>query len=268
MLKGLRLTLISTVTLLFLSLSYCSAETIKLVIENSPYLIKKDLIIKKHQTLAIEPNVVIEMAKDTSIIIEGRVEISGYPKGGGVIFKAEGPYPNYHKGFWKGVVIKSKQKNVINYAIVQHAKVGIEVQADSSLNITNNIITQNKTGVKLTDCQNVSISRNSFLSNFTDIDLENSGGKVVNNFFQGSLLCLKLKEGYSRIEDNFFKQVYKGIIESDNEKNLTLSKNWWGSADKDEIAAMILQQGDGAVIFEPFLEQAPDLSTVGVDLKE
>lgn len=70
------------------ALSCCRAETIGFLIEDSPYYIRQNLVIKEGQTFTAEPGVVIEMAKDARIIVEGRIDISGYPKGGEIVFKA------------------------------------------------------------------------------------------------------------------------------------------------------------------------------------
>jgi hypothetical protein len=63
--------------------------------------------VKKWDTFTVESGVVIELAKDASVIIEGRINIAGYPRGGEVIFKAVDPSQNYNKGFWQGVIIHS-----------------------------------------------------------------------------------------------------------------------------------------------------------------
>ncbi len=210
----------------------------------------------------------IEIAKEAAIIIEGRINILGYPKGGEVIFKAIGPHQNYHKGFWQGIIIDSNQENIIEYAVIQHAKTGIEVKPEACANITNNIITQNKIGIIAQPADKLSITRNSFLGNFSDIVLEETKGAVENNFFQGSLKAITLKESYPDISNNYFKQLYKSAIESHNKHNLQLGENWWGSTDREKIKALVIQKGGGKIIFEPFLEKMPDLRKAGVDSKE
>jgi hypothetical protein len=254
-------------SLSFLALPCWGAETIAFVIEDSPYYLHQDLVIKEGEIFTAEPGVVIEMAKDASIIVEGRIDISGYPKGGEIVFKAQEPAQNYHKGFWKGIIIKSKQRNLISYCVIQHAKVGIEVKSDSSVNITSNIVTQNKTGIKAEEVKELSIVRNNFLSNFIDIELADSTGSIERNYFVGSLTCLRLKQGYPRIQRNFFKQAYKNIIESYNESELSAGRNFWGSADEELIKNRIFQGGKGKFIFKPYLLEPPDLRQVGVDLK-
>ncbi|HEC68777.1 MAG TPA: hypothetical protein ENI31_00595 [Candidatus Omnitrophica bacterium] len=250
-----------------LAFSRSQAETIKFLIEDSPYYVRQDLVIKEEQTFTVEPGVVIEMAKGAGIIIEGRIDISGYPRGGEVIFKAVGPPQNYHKGFWRGIIIKSKEKNAIQYAVIQHSKIGIELAKGSCVNLNNNIITQNKTGIRAEGVKEFSIVRNSFLGNFIDIEIIDSAGSVEKNYFEGSLTCLRLKQGYPRIQRNFFKQAYKNIIESYNESELQAGENWWGSADEELIKNRISQRGKGKFIFKPYLLEPPDLKEVGVDLK-
>lgn len=253
--------------LIFLALSNCRAEAIEFLTEDSPYYVHQDLIIKEGQTFTAEPGVLIEIAKDAGIIIEGRIDIAGYPKGGEVIFKAVGPFQNYNKGFWKGIIIKSKEKNVIQYAVIQHSKIGIEITKDSSVNITNNIITQNKTGMKAARAKELSIVRNSFLGNFIDIEIEDSAGLVERNYFEGSLTALRLTEGYPRIKGNLFKQAFKNTVESYNEKELLAGENFWGSGEEEEIKSRIFQSRKGKFIFKPFLKEPPDLSKAGVDLE-
>jgi len=265
--KGI-ITIFLFMALFSLALGCCWAETIEFSIENSPYYVRQDLVIKEGSILTVEPGVIIEIAKDAGIIVEGRIDICGYPKGGEIIFKAKGPHKNYHKGFWQGIVIKSKGKNLINYAIIQHSKTGIELIKGASANITNNFITQNKTGIKAERIKELSVARNSFLGNFTDIELMDTIGLIEKNFFQGSLTCLKLKESYPGVTGNIFKQVHKNIIECDNEKDFFASGNWWGASDRERIESLILRQGKGGVAFEPYLEKQPDLSEAGVDLKE
>jgi len=112
-----------------------------------------------------------------------------------------------------------------------------------------------------------SIVRNSFLGNFIDIEIIDSAGSVEKNYFEGSLTCLRLKQGYPRIQRNFFKQAYKNMIESYNESELQAGENWWGSADEEVIKNRISQRGKGKFIFKPYLLEPPDLKEVGVDLK-
>jgi|GEM_PF-1219964 len=255
--------------ILFLLFSfYCQAEVIELVVEDSPYYIFKDLIIKEGQTFIIEPCVVINVAKNANMTIRGRIKASGYPRGGEVIFKAIGPHQNYHKGFWQGIIIESNQENIIEYTVIQHAKTGIEVRPGACANIINNIITQNKTGIITQQADKLSITRNSFLGNFSDIVLQETEGAVESNFFQGSLKAITLKESYPDISNNYFKQLRNSAIESYNKHNFRLGENWWGSADREEIKTLIIQKGGGRIIFEPFLEKMPDLRKAGVDLKE
>jgi len=245
---------------IFLALSICHAEAIEFVIEDSPYYVQKDLLVKKGDIFTAEPGVVIEMAKDASVIIEGRIAIAGYPRGGEVIFKAVGPFQNYHKGFWRGIIIKSKEKNVIQYAVIQHGKIGIELAKGSCVNLTNNIITQNKTGIRAEGAGKLTIWQNSFLGNFTDIEIEYSAGVVEKNYFEGSLTALILKEGYPRIRGNLFKQAHKNLVECYNKRDLLAGENFWTSAEEEEIKKRILQGGKGKFIFKPFLKEPVDLS--------
>jgi hypothetical protein len=104
--------------------------------------------------------------------------------------------------------------------------------------------------------------RNSFLGNFIDIEIADSVDLVEKNYFDGSLTYLKLRRGYPRIQGNFFKQAYKNLIESYNEKDLSTGKNFWGSADEEEIKGRIFQSGKGKFIFEPFLKEPPDVGGV------
>jgi len=120
-------TVLSTGIFFFISLTAGWTGAVELVVENSPYLVTGRLVIKKGDVLSAEPGVVLEMGQNAEIVIEGRVDISGYPKGGEIIFKVQGAPRNAHKGFWKGIIVKSKENNVINYAVIQHAKTGITV---------------------------------------------------------------------------------------------------------------------------------------------
>ncbi|MGA1865530.1 MAG: right-handed parallel beta-helix repeat-containing protein [bacterium] len=247
----------------------CSrAETIEFVIEKSPYLIYSDLIIKEGETLTIEPGVIVELANDTGIIVKGSIDISGYPNGGEVIFKAQGPYQNFHKGYWKGVIIKSKKDNILTYSVIQHAKIGIKIEEGGYIKINNNMITQNKVGIRAEKISDSSIHRNSFYDNFVDIEFINSSGEISNNFFQNSPVNINLKNSYPKIKDNYFKQIHKHVIESYNKKNLQLGENWWGFTEILKIKTLILEKGKGKINFEPFLEKPLDLTKVGVDLKE
>ena len=222
-------TVLSTGIFFLISLAAGWAGAVELVVEDSPYVVTGRLVIKKGEVLSAEPGVVLEMRKDAEIVIEGRVDISGYPRGGEVIFKVHGPpADNAHKGFWKGITVKSLENNLINYAVIQHAKTGITIAHGASAEILNNIITQNKKGIKAEGAQDLTIARNSFLGNFTDIEVKESQCNINRNYFQGSLTCLRLLESYPQVEGNYFKQAYKNIIESNNKRDLTAGGNWWG----------------------------------------
>lgn len=256
--KGI-IAVILFLALFFLALPCSRADTIVFSIEGSPYYIQEDLIIKKGEALIAEPGAVIEMAKGAGIIIEGRLDISGYPKGSEVIFKSVGPHENYRKGFWKGIVIKSKEKNRINCAVIQHSNIGIEALKGSSVDITRNIITQNKTGIRAEEAEKISVAGNSFLNNFTDIEIAGRAGPITGNFFEGSLTGIALKQAYPKIEGNYFKQLHKYALVSHNARGLKLGENWWGCVDREKIGGLISSEGKGGVDFEPFLKKPPDL---------
>ena len=76
------------VSFFFLNSTFCRAKEVTFTIENSPYCIQRSLVIKQNDTFTAEPGVVIEMGKNASIVVDGKIDISGYPKGGEVIFKA------------------------------------------------------------------------------------------------------------------------------------------------------------------------------------
>ncbi len=261
-------TVLSTGIFFLISLTAGWTGAVELVVDNSPYLVTGRLVIKKGDVLSAEPGVILEMGKDAEIVIEGRVDISGYPKGGEVIFKVQGPSENAHKGFWKGIIVKSGENNLINYAVIQHAKTGITIARGASVKIHNNIITQNKKGIKAEGAQDLSIERNSFLGNFTDVEMKESGGIVFRNYFQGSLTCLRLLESYPHVQGNYFKQAHKYVMESYNERDLMITENWWGRGDREGIKGLISLEGKGKIHFDSFLKEPPDLSDVGIDLME
>jgi hypothetical protein len=256
-------------TLIFISIAFVGrAEEIKFLTENSPYYIKEDLVIEEGQTFTVEPGVVIEAGRGVSIVVKGKIDISGYPQGGEVIFKAVGPSQNYNKGFWQGIVTESKEDNFIQYAVIQHSYTGIEVAKGAFLELNGNIITQNKIGIKANAAGVLSVRQNSFLNNFTDIELRNSQGKINDNFFQGSLIGIQLSRAYPEIKNNYFKQFHMYAVKTDNSKDQDLGGNFWGYTDKEKIQAIILEQGKGKVIFEPFLEKRPGQDTEDCGLCE
>lgn len=240
------------------------SDEIYLAIENSPYIVYKDLIIKEGQTLSADPGVVIEVVKDISIIVEGRINLVGYPLGGQIVFKPVSPHQNYHKGFWNGIIIKSKDNNVITYAVIQHAKTGITLESGCVADISKNVITQNKTGMNIKDVKDFSVVRNTFASNFIDVECNDSNGLIEKNSFTGSLTSIKLTESYPMMRNNYFDKIYKYILESDNKKDLQLGENWWGTDDEEQIKKTISLEGKGDINFVPYLNKAPDLSDVGM----
>ena len=261
-------TIITLIICFFSAFSICRAETVEFLIENSPYYVHKDLIIKEGQTFTAEPGVVIEAAMGAGIIIEGRIDIAGYPKGGEVIFKAVGPYQNYNKGFWKGIIIKSKEKNVIQYTVIQHSMTGIDIIEGSGIHIMNNIITQNKTGISACRLEQLLIARNSFLGNFSDVILKETTAVIENNFFKGSLRAIALEESYPVIRNNNLNHVHRSAVEFDNMLDFQLGENWWGTADEGKIESLMIQKGAGKTSIQPFLKQPMDLKDAGVDLRE
>jgi Golgi nucleoside diphosphatase len=138
----------------------------------------------------------------------------------------------------------------------------------SSVKILNNTITQNKIGVKAEGAQDLSIARNSFLGNFTDIEMKESYGNVKKNYFQGSLTCLKLLESYPQVEGNYFEQAHKYVMEFNNDSDLAITENWWGRGDRKRIKDLISLEGKGKVHFDSFLKEPQQLNEVGVDLAE
>lgn len=237
----------------------CHAENTAFLIEKSPYTIHRDLLVREGETFTAEPGVVIEMAQDTSIVIDGRVEIKGYARGGEVIFKAVGPSQNYHKGFWNGLVIRSKEKNVLDQCVIQHAKTGIMISAGACATLSRNIITQNKTGLQGESYGQVTIERNSFLGNFNDILLNACGGNIGGNFFQGSVNGIGLTEAYPVIKGNVFLEFHQYALVCDNRNELSVDGNWWGSPDTEMAAGLISVNGKGRVILEPVLKEPPKL---------
>ena len=255
------------------------------------YTVNGRLVVPTGITLTIEEGAQLEFNDDYAIEVSGELNIQGTDSSP-VILTSDTSEPE--AGDWEGIVIRSGGAAIINYATVEYAERGIEVEG--SAEITNSAILANDYGVYLDSGSDSTLKGNTFDGNsygvygYGDADALIDGNSISNN--TSGLYFLALASGVdpavlsivnNTITDNSNYGLYfAGINNSDDDPQpvvngnsihgnsvanfyalnfengpavtLDATGNWWGTTDLQAISDGIEDYSDSPGSTRPYVD--------------
>lgn len=181
------------------------------VVEDSPYIIKSDVIIDENITLTIQPGVVVKLEFFTRIIINGSLIAIGEEKNP-IVFTSNQDSPSF--GDWSSIKFNNNNNSIsiLNRCRIEYAIYGIWCYR-SSINIVNNTIANIKSnGIYLQ--QSNSIIMNNLIENvkLTGIYCYESNPIIENNrIVNCTNYNIKMYECVSNISNNLLSYSVNGI---------------------------------------------------------
>ncbi|NOU48043.1 MAG: T9SS type A sorting domain-containing protein [Bacteroidales bacterium] len=164
----------------------------------------------------------------------------------------------YGKNFVEKNVIKNKSK-FFGY--------GIQIGQDS-MQVKDNIIWRNQTGIELRDAQHCDLSNNSLYENIMAVTIDqnsNSNWLSHNTLSENSQKSVQFF-AYDNItyqkNNHFAPVIIKNSVYNGTTHTIEADLNYWGTTNDTEIQEMILDKFDnpslGELIYQPFME-LPDI---------
>ncbi len=223
--------------------------------DGSPYIVTEDVIVPREVTLTIKPGTEVRFDGGDGLIVQGALNATGTPKDP-ILFTSHQSTPKI--GSWKGIAFENTEgKNILQYARVEYADVGITCSLSSS-QIVDSWIMNNQTGVKL-NVSSANIVYNSIQNNITGINALSSLSSsapvnISNNIIAHNEKGIAATDLFSinrnHIIDNFEYGIFvngrcrvyaQGQLHC---KNIDARENWWGNTDAEEIANQIFDHED------------------------
>jgi len=272
----MRLQIFLILTLIFLCGQAWSAEPLIL---NKAYITKDTTwsgtviltgqsVVRRGKTLTILPGTIVKFAwsdenhddvGDGELTIEGRLIAQG-TKEQPILFTSAQEKPAMKD--WTFVQISVSRDSIVEHCIFEYAFSGLQVHY-STATIRESLFRYNFEGVRFSTTD-ILIEENDFVENYYGIRCEANGSRttVTRNRFSGNDYAFfpVRKTGSSvRFFDNNIEKskVYQVNLGQNQNEDLDLTKNWWGTTDAKAIAEGIFDKSRdvnlGKVKFEPFL---------------
>ncbi|ABC77827.1 fibronectin type III domain containing protein [Syntrophus aciditrophicus SB] len=206
-----------------------------LIPANSPYQVKRDVVIDGGAILHIEPGVEIRYDPHTSIIVEdGAVEALG-TSDRPVLFTASGQSPT--PGSYSTAIHlakPTKANSIFRYCVFKYADIALDISFGSP-EISWCHITKN--------AQNGVFCRNDVAPRISYSTFEENTG-------EGAIKCV----GMSRPKINFNNFLRNEItdIQAFSSIRIDASRNWWGSSAPDDSG--IFRQNEDGISIKPWLK--------------
>jgi hypothetical protein len=247
-------------------------------------LVEGVISVKRGATLTVRPGTVVKFKKidrdknkvgDGEIMVEGRLIARGTPEKKILFTSAE---KNPEKSDWSYVqFISSDGGNVIENCQFEYAYTGVMIHY-ANVKITNSLFKNNRRGIHFTSTD-MPVDHCTFVDNQIGVYFVRYEGKVrfTNNEITRNDIGVQFVKQHINLVD--FERINQGdepplftgnniynnrkynfSLGEDQERDLSVSGNWWGTADKKAIGDLIYDKSSdktlGAISFEPFL-QAP-----------
>ncbi|MBI1922669.1 DUF1565 domain-containing protein [Candidatus Poribacteria bacterium] len=232
-----------------------------------------DVIVPREVTLKIEPGTAVRFDGFYGLVVQGVLNATGTPNNP-ILFTSHQSTPQI--GSWKGIQFNTENKNILRYARVEDADVGINCSL-SSPQITDNWIINNRTGISL-NVSSASIRYNLIQSNMIGIDVanapssvsvpikvtnniiaQNENGVVTNDIVDTGSFQMNQNNIVDNLEYGIFVKGYCGLVGARGRLDcpaIDAHENWWGSADPGEIVNQIFDNEDfsrlHSVIYIPY----------------
>ena len=229
------------------------------------YLVRGTLVVPQEITLNIPPGTTVEFGRDAQITVRGVLKL-GTPLDQEQVTQLVhltsdniGPAPSD----WSGILFDHTHglESFVRGAVVEHATVALDIKTTSPT-VAECVLRLNKTAIAL-DGSDARIQRNDILDNHIAIS---TIGRQTRPRIE--------KNNIAKNEIGIFCENVQSIIQNNNlnanifalrlnvKFDMRVAHNWWGNSDATEIANVIIDAADqalitkqvGTVYYEPFAD--------------
>jgi len=244
-------------------------------------IIQGVVAVQRGATLVIRPGTIVRFKKtdhdknkvgDGEILVEGRLVAKGTPEKR-IIFTSAEAKPAIND--WSYLqFLASNKGNIIDNCVFEYAFAGVMIHY-ANVKISNTLFRNNNRGVHY-NTADLHLDHSTFINNRIGIRFMRMEGDVQitnNHISQNDIGVLfvrqhvnavnfeKLNRGQEapRYEGNniYANRNYNFSLGEEQERDITVSGNWWGSTSKDEIEAQMYDQSKheslSRIHFVPFL---------------
>lgn len=218
---------------------------------NSPYIVARDVTVKRGATLTIEAGVQVRFDGYYSLIIEGILIANGTNSKGGaaahIVFTSSKSYPDIRD--WKGIKFynTNDDKSILKYVRIEYAYIALDLLS-SSPHITDSLIANNVLGIKL--LAPPAIEYNLIKNNTIGINAPHAGYRVYitkNVITQNEKGVISTPHNMIQHNNLAGNNPYAIMRNNEKPRNILFALgNWWGSTDIDAIEALIYDNLDDA----------------------
>ncbi len=229
------------------------------------YVVRGTLVVPQEITLNISPGTTVKFGRDARLTVRGILRL-GTPLDQEQVAQLVhltsnniGPAP----GDWSGILFDHTHglESFVRGAVIEHATVALDIKTTSPT-VAECMLRLNKTAVAL-DGSDARIQRNDILDNHIGIS---TIGRQTRPRIE--------KNNIAKNETGIFCENVQSIIQNNNlnanifalrlnvKFDLRVADNWWGNSDATEIANVIIDAADqalitkqvGTVYYEPFAD--------------
>jgi hypothetical protein len=239
------------------------------------YEVTADLSVAPGVTLTIGPGTILKFPQQAVLTVAGTLIATG-TEAEPIFFTYLNLRDATPSSSWAGIRFTNSIGSSISYSVIENASNGLQLNGNSLVPLTNNVIRNNS--VAVTDIhgyQAMQVTRNTFVRNtsvFSGIRLTDVSLFSENIFAENpSIFSSGFYFGTTSLEQNSFEDatlVIRAPKSGFGFGTVAAANNWWGTTDTNEIGSLIEDLSDDVtlqgIVYVPFLNAPPPI--VGSEL--
>lgn len=186
------------------------------------YIVKDAFTVPKGLSLIIEPETRIMFDENASVIVFGKIVVSG--KESPVEFISSGEKK------WKGIIVDGGNI-MINGFRIKNADVGLSAKNSEGV-VENGVITDNDTGISISGTPSITVKNSAISGNKKGIELIKTDAKIIMSSIFQNEAGVTINGFSGDIKDN---NIFDNTLNISSESIVKIDPNYLGSVNTDEM---------------------------------